>query len=330
MSERYHPDSDQVAFVDSVSKSLTSILPLSRLHETHEESPQIWADLFDLGLFGIATSEQEGGSGLGAAEEALIVLELGRRVISPSVLATIGATHLPAAANCLPSSAEQRVAAGYRRGDRVVFIEDSVAQRVLVRSDAGAALFERPRSSHVVDAQLWSSHLLESERLGAQVAEATPAQALRLRLLDAAALAGLARAAQEMAVGYAGLREQFGRPIGSFQAVKHHCANMAIAARLACDLVSFAAIAIDDGRADAALQVESAFYVAGSAALDNCGKNIQIHGGMGFSDEADPHLLLKRTRVLLEIAGGLEAAITRVGACAPNAELSGHSERSAR
>jgi alkylation response protein AidB-like acyl-CoA dehydrogenase len=133
-----------------------------------------------------------------------------------------------------------------------------------------------------------------------------------------------------MAVGYAGMREQFGRPIGSFQAVKHHCANMAIAARLACDQVSFAAVAIDDGRADAALQVESAVYVAGSSALDNCGKNIQVHGGMGFSDEADPHLLLKRARVLLEIAGGLEAGLTRVLACAPNAELSVQAQRGAR
>src|SRR3546814_1614186 len=112
----------------------------------------------------------------------------------------------------------------------------------------------------------------------------------RLRLIDAAALAGIAQAALQMGVDYAGLREQFGRPIGTFQAVKHHCANMAIAARCARDQVSFAAVAIDEGRADAALQVESALFVAGTAAIENAGKNIQIHGGIGFSDEADPHL----------------------------------------
>ena len=119
------------------------------------------------------------------------------------------------------------------------------------------------------------------------IAEATPAQVVRLRLLDAAALAGLARAALDMAVAYAGLREQFGRPIGSYQAIKHHCANMALAARCAADQVSFAATALDDAREDAVLQVECAVYVAGSAALDNSGKNIQIHGGIGFSDEAE-------------------------------------------
>lgn len=327
MAERYHPDSDQVAFADSVGKSLVSMLPLSRLHQAHEESPQSWADLKNLGVFEISTSEQQGGSALGAAEEALIVVELGRRVVAPSVLATVGATHLPCAANRLPEPAERRVAAGYRHGDRSIFVEDSAANLLLVRGASGARLFEYPKSSRLVDTQLWSSRLCEADALGEVLAEATPNQTLRLRLLDAAALAGLARAALDTAVGYAGMREQFGRPIGSFQAIKHHCANMALSARLACDLVSFAAVAVDDGRDDALLQVESAFHVAGSAAIDNCGKNIQIHGGIGFSDEADPHRLLKRARVLVEIAGGLEASLARIGECPPSAELTKHEHR---
>jgi alkylation response protein AidB-like acyl-CoA dehydrogenase len=142
--------------------------------------------------------------------------------------------------------------------------------------------------------------------------EFQPDQVLRLRLIDAASLAGAAQAALDMSVAYALSREQFGRPIGSFQAIKHHCANMAIAARCARDLTTFAALAIDEAREDAALQVESAVYVSGTAALENAGKNIQIHGGLGFSDEADPHLLLKRTRLQLALAGGLEAANERV------------------
>jgi alkylation response protein AidB-like acyl-CoA dehydrogenase len=113
------------------------------------------------------------------------------------------------------------------------------------------------------------------------------------------------------------VREQFGRAIGSFQAVKHHCANMALAARCACDQVGFAAIAVDDDRDDAALQVESALFVAGSAAIENSGKNIQVHGGIGFSEEAAPHRLLKRARVLVQLAGGLEAALSRVTSYPP-------------
>mgnify|MGYP002652792017 CR=1 FL=1 len=87
---------------------------------------------------------------------------------------------------------------------------------------------------------------------------------------------------------------------------------MAIAARCARDQVSFAAVAFDEARDDAALQVESALFVAGTAAIDNAGKNIQIHGGIGFSDEADPHLLLKRAQVYVAVAGGLEAANERI------------------
>ncbi|MET0287678.1 MAG: acyl-CoA dehydrogenase family protein [Polyangiales bacterium] len=292
-----------------MSKSLLSILPLSRLHAAHEESAQAWADLQSLGVFEIATPEQQGGSGLGAVEEALIVIELGRRVIAPSVLATVCATHLPTAVNRLPAPAERRVAAGYQRGGRVVFVEDTAANLLLV---SGGALFPYPASARLVDGNLWSSRLLGVDTLPDALAKATAEQRLRMRLLEAANLAGIARAAQDMAVAYANMREQFGRPIGSFQAVKHHCANMGIAARQAADLVSYAAVALDDGREDAALQVESALYIAGHAALDNSGKNIQVHGGIGFSDEADPHHLLKRARVFLELAGGLEAAVERI------------------
>jgi alkylation response protein AidB-like acyl-CoA dehydrogenase len=154
--------------------------------------------------------------------------------------------------------------------------------------------------------------LREAVDVGEQVARFDESQLPRLRLIDAAALAGIAEGALEISVAYAGMREQFGRPIGSFQAVKHHCANMAIAARCARDQTNFAAVALDEGRPDAQMQVECAFFVAGSAALDNAGKSIQIHGGMGFSDEADPHLFLKRAQLSIAIAGGLEAASWRI------------------
>jgi alkylation response protein AidB-like acyl-CoA dehydrogenase len=302
--ERYHPSRDQVALAASLRESLASILPLSRLRESHEESAEAWKALRELGVFEISIPEASGGSGLGLADEALIVIELGRRVAAPSVLATVAAAPL--------RTASTPVAAGYRRGERTIVVEDSSAQQVLVRGARGAQLFGRPTSSRLLDGTLWSCRLLEATELGAVIGETNPAQALRLRLIDAAALAGLAQATLEMAVEYAGMREQFGRPIGSFQAIKHHCTNMALAARLAANQVSFAAVAVDDRRDDALLQVESALFMAGSAAIENAGKNIQIHGGMGFSDEADPHRLLKRSRLLLEIAGGLEAATARI------------------
>ncbi|HEX4376978.1 MAG TPA: acyl-CoA dehydrogenase family protein, partial [Steroidobacteraceae bacterium] len=295
----------------TIEESLSELLPISRLHASTFESADTWSSLDDIGLFNITASEDAGGSGLGAVEEALIAVALGRGAVAPAVLATMGAAHV-ADASAMPARG-QRIAAGYRRGDRVIVVDDEAPAFVLIREPAQAGLYQLDvAGSHDVDSHLWCANLRRPEKLGKQVGRADASRLLRLRLLDAAALAGLAQAATEMAVSYALQREQFGRPIGTFQAIKHHCANMAIAARCARDQTSFAAVAVDEGREDAALQVESALLVAGTSAVDNSGKNIQIHGGMGFSDEADPHLLVKRAQVLITLAGGLEACTARI------------------
>ena len=310
---RYHPNAEQRALSGTIEESLAPLLPLSRLHASHVEVAGTWASLDEIGIFGISTSEEQGGSGLGAVEEALIVMALGQRLVAPAVLATIGAAHASPGAAGLRG---RRAAAAYRRGNRIIIAADAAADLVLLRADADAALYESGAfDSRAVDDRLWLAGLrevTESRGLGEPVAQLDASGVLRLRLIDAAALAGIAQAALDMSVAYAGTRAQFGRPIGSFQAVKHHCANMVIGARCARDQTTFAAVAIDEGRADAALQVECALFVAGTAALENAGKNIQIHGGIGFSDEADPHLLLKRAQLLVAIAGGLEAANDRI------------------
>lgn len=307
---RFQPHRDQLAVARTVEEALADLLPLSRLHQADDEDDATWAMLEEIGIFSICQSEDRGGSNLGAAEESLIVTELGRHLAAPSVLATIGATHAP---NGRQSYSTSTVAAAYQNGDRRLVINGRGATTALVRLPTGAVLqkFDLDAAT-CVERHLWLSEIYEVTARADSTIEFQPEQVLRLRLLDAAYLAGAAQAALDMSVAYALLREQFGRPIGSFQAIKHHCANMAIAARCARDLTTFAAVAIDEKREDATFQVQSAVYVAGKAALENAGKNIQIHGGFGFSDEADPHLLLKRTRLQLAIAGGLEAANERV------------------
>jgi alkylation response protein AidB-like acyl-CoA dehydrogenase len=303
----YHPSRDQLALIEPLENAFTELLPLARLHKSDAETADTWRSLRELGVFGIGAPEDAGGSGLGAAEEALVVLGLGRQLASPAVLATIGAAH---AGLALPEDAQ--VAAGWSTGGREVAVADGGAGWLLMRAAEGARLFEGPSLGAVVDDYLWGARLTAVAQPGRERAAFDGAGLLRLRLIDAAALAGLAAAALDMAVAYAGVREQFGRPIGSFQAVKHHCANMAIAARCARDQVSYASMAIDGGREDAAVQVECAFVAAAEAALESAGKNIQIHGGIGFSDEADPHLLVKRAQLLIRIGGGLEAANQRL------------------
>jgi alkylation response protein AidB-like acyl-CoA dehydrogenase len=313
---RYHPNADQLALANTIEESLLPLLPLARLHGSREESEDTWSSLVDIGIFAMTASETEGGSGLGAVEETLIAMTLGRRLAGPAVLATMGVAHAQvtqAVGDRAPELRGRRVAAGFRSGGRTVVVENAGAGLVLMREAAGASVHAMGSgAARSVDDRLWLAELREYPSLGVPMARFDAAGMLRLRLIDAAALAGISQGALDMAVAYAQVREQFGRPIGSFQAVKHHCANMAIAARCARDQVSFAAVALDDGRDDAELQVECALWAAGSAALDNAGKNIQIHGGMGFSDEADPHLYLKRAQLQIAIAGGLEAANRRV------------------
>lgn len=313
----YHPNQDQLAIAGAMDDALVELLPIARLHAAAEESADTWAQLDALGSFGISLAEDAGGSGLGAAEEALIVVALGKRLASPTVLATVGAAHAGFAGIRAADGSTARVAAAYRRGDQIVVVGDAAAEFVLLREPDGAALYRGQRNGDLLDGRNWSARLEGVGSLGEPVAKFDTAALLRLRLLDAAALAGVAEAALEMGVEYAKMREQFGRPIGAFQAVKHHCANMAIQARCARDQVSFAAVAIDQGRADAELAVESALVTACAAAIENAGKNIQIHGGIGFSDEADPHLLVKRAQLLAQVAGGLEAATDRLAALPP-------------
>jgi alkylation response protein AidB-like acyl-CoA dehydrogenase len=308
---RYHPDAEQLALASTIERSLADLLPVARLHSSFEESSVTWGQLRELGIFDVTLGEEHGGSGLGSVEEALIVMELGRRLASPAVLATMGAGPVLVQSGL----AGQSVAAAYRRGRRVIFAEETQAQLLSVREDDGATLYRLGAGDgKVIDQRLWLTRLRETATDSEPIARYDGKDLLRLRLIDAAALAGIAAATLDMAVAYAGVREQFGRPIGTFQAIKHHCADMAVAARCARDQTSFAAVALDDEREDAALQVECALLVAGTAALDNAGANIQIHGGMGFSDEADPHLFLKRTQLILAIAGGLEAANARIAA----------------
>ena len=272
---RYHPSAEQLALASTIEESLADVLPRARLHTTHDEDAKTWSSLDEIGIFGIGVSEEQGGSGLGAVEEALIVTALGRRLAAPGVLAAIGAAHLQSGQSAALRG--RRVAAAYRSGQRVILIGDAKADLILVRDRDAAALHEAGHAAAgaastidhgLIDNRLWLATLSAAAGLREPVARADASQLARLRLIDAAALAGIAEATLEMAVGYAGVREQFGRPIGSFQAVKHHCANMVMAARCARDQTNFAAVAVDEGRPDAALQVECALFVAGTSALE--------------------------------------------------------------
>jgi alkylation response protein AidB-like acyl-CoA dehydrogenase len=120
------------------------------------------------------------------------------------------------------------------------------------------------------------------------------------RLLDRAAVAvacdslGLSEAMLAATVAYAKVRHQFGRAIGSFQAVKHACADMQVAIAVSRQLVSAAVEAVAEDRADAAVAAAMAKSYTCAAAVDVVGKAMQLHGGIGYTWESGIHVYLKR------------------------------------
>jgi len=116
----------------------------------------------------------------------------------------------------------------------------------------------------------------------------------RAAVLLAAEGVGVAERALEMAVAYAKERDQFGKKIGSFQAISHMCADMMLAVESARSHVLYAAWALEEGTPDAHLAAASAKAAAADAARQVCYDAIQVHGGIGFTWEHDMHLLLRR------------------------------------
>jgi alkylation response protein AidB-like acyl-CoA dehydrogenase len=116
-------------------------------------------------------------------------------------------------------------------------------------------------------------------------------------------LAGMAQATTDQSVGYAKDREQFGQPVGGFQAVKHRCADMAIQSEVANCQVLYAALALRDGLDDGPFHAHAARVVAARAAIANSQVNVQNHGGIGFTWEHTAHRFVTRAQVRTRTAG---------------------------
>ncbi|WP_329121107.1 acyl-CoA dehydrogenase family protein [Streptomyces sp. NBC_01465] len=225
----------------------------------------LWKELGDAGLFGLCLPEADGGVGLGLPEAVLVFEEAGRALLPGPLVAT----HLAAG-----------VVKGADTGESVVTAVDGevvewLAESDHVRGDASAA-----REIRSVD-PLTPLHRVAH-------AQEMPDAAV---LLTAALQLGSAGRTTEMAVQYAKTREQFGQPIGAFQAVKHLCAQMLVRTELARAAV-YAAAVTGEG-----LEAAGAKLLADDAAVRNARDCLQVYGGMGFTWEADVHLHLKRAWV---------------------------------
>ncbi|MBK7163769.1 MAG: acyl-CoA dehydrogenase family protein [Candidatus Microthrix subdominans] len=284
-----------------------------------------WAGFGELGWFSLGLAEADGGVGYGLAEEVLLAEELGRQVAPGPFVAQIVASRLAAAAQ-LDAAAD--LAAGTLRaawGEPVVSTEGSPAvigdrttADLLVQHAEGAAWIVVVSGDEAV---LISSEDVEVLADVAPLDPSTPLRRVRANAvipgasdpsgatarwattLVSAQMAGLAEATCAMSVEYAKEREQFGQPIGSFQAVKHRCADMAARAEAAITQTRWAALTVDASGPDGAFEVEAARVMATRAALTNAEVNVQNHGGIGFTWEHPAHRYVTRAR-LLELTGG--------------------------
>ena len=108
------------------------------------------------------------------------------------------------------------------------------------------------------------------------------------------------------------MRETFGKKIGSWQAVRHPCADMAVRLEAARSQLWFAAAAMKEGRADAAVHLDAAKLLANQAAMANADSNMQLHGGIGVTDEHSAHLFLKHALVLSKMFGTKRGLLGRL------------------
>lgn len=232
----------------------------------------LWRELGDAGFFSLRLPERDGGVGLGLPEAVLAFEEAGRALLPGPLVATF------LAAGAVEGAAQGATVVTAPSGGLVPWLMEAD----VVRGDASGAV---PLRS--VD-PLTPLHRVPG---GAGKGGEGGVAASEADLLVAAEQLGSAGRTCETAVQYARERTQFGQAIGAFQAVKHLCAQMLVRAEVARAAV-YAAAVTGDGT-----EIAGAKLLADEAAVRNARDCLQVHGGMGFTWEADVHLHLKRAWV---------------------------------
>lgn len=273
--------------------------------------------LGDFTLLGVP--ETSGGMGSGLIDLLVAVEALGESLLPSRFPAHAGAVQLLAGAGLevpadvldgtrvLTVALDAPGSTGWseQEGDRRTLVRHAGQADAVASLGAGGVALGRP--AEVVARESFDPSVPMADvtlgPAGEPAARAAGSGALRATLVVAAELSGVAQGAIALAADYARTRKQFGAPIGSFQAVAFQLAEAVAVRKAAWDLTLYAAWAVENGRADALSQVHAAKAAAGKAAIFAAERCIQVHGGMGITMEADPHLFLRRAFVLDAVAG---------------------------
>lgn len=337
---------DQVLMQESLARAVAAASPLDRVRsfaaDRDDPATDIWAALADFGLPGLLIDEAYGGLGLKLLDAALASEVLGRHVApAPFLGAILGALAIQRAGSpeqqsaWLPKIAAGECVVGLAIGEQIAVARDGAGVVANGGKLSGKALFVTDALSadlFVVADTVGGLHLVPadaeglsrapmttidlSRRLGELTLREVAAEPLSADALGclrdaawvllAADTFGAADAMIGKAVAYAQERRQFGRVIGSFQAVKHLCAEMAAELEPARSLIWYAAYAFDEAPEEASLIAAHA-----KAHLAEIGRFIartstEVHGGMGITDLLGLHYWFKRIGLNRQLYGGPE------------------------
>jgi alkylation response protein AidB-like acyl-CoA dehydrogenase len=315
---------DQLALRDAASELLDGYASSQAVRAVVDAGggfdPKLWAAMVEQGWLDLALPESLGGLGLGWVEIAVLLEQLGahvapapflQHVVALEVLARAGSSRVDglrsgdqiATVAFTPITAEETGGQWRLSGTTEPVVYAPAADVVLARTDDSVFAVDLRTVPVAAEPAMDRTRELGWVRLDGTPAERLGGAELIDAYLDvgatayAAELLGVASAALDLAVGYAKEREQFGRPIGSFQAVKHRCADMLVDVEGMRSVAYFAAwcLSADDrDRSVAASTAKTWCSDAGRRVTASC---LQVHGGIGFTWESDVHLFLKRAQL---------------------------------
>jgi alkylation response protein AidB-like acyl-CoA dehydrogenase len=278
-----------------------------------EPGDRVWATLAEMGVLGVAVPEEAGGLGLGELDWVLLAEETGYAALPFPFVETVGVVAPLLAAHGDPAGHVEALLEGTSVATARLLGDGPVpfgqwAEHALLLADDGnedpALVLTplRPDNVHPLPGVDGSRGLAEVgwlNPLRITSDEAEVELAFRRGVLGTAAqLVGLARRMLDITVGYVTERQQFGVPIGSFQAVKHHLADCRLELEFAAPAVYRAAWSLATGAPTAGRDVAMAKVLASDAADLTCRHSLQCHGAIGYTVEYDLHLYLKRAWAL--------------------------------
>jgi alkylation response protein AidB-like acyl-CoA dehydrogenase len=326
---------DQLALRDAARDLLDGLASAERVRAhtagTEAYDRGLWAAMVEQGWLGVEVPEAAGGLGLGAVESAVLLEEIGRHVAPVPFRSTalaigacarsgrtdeVEALLAGARVACIAWSARGgAVTAAQAAGDAWTLsgrpdpvVDGPIADLAIVPALAaeGPALFavsvddqSRPAREAAMDLTrpLGWLHLDATPAIRLGGADAVTALLDHGATFTAAEMLGSASRVLDMATEYAKERVQFGRPIGSFQAVKHRCADMLVDVEGMRSTVYWAAWCIGAGDPDASIAASTAKTWCSDASRRVMASGLQVHGGIGFTWEHDLHFFLKRAQL---------------------------------